>query len=149
MLVFYALCCAFSQVAEWKALFGFYEEHQTADVLPQLPVSLNVSRTATESRSMDLTGMPISWNTMWSKLAGRFSRPHHTRTSAYAAGSNNGEGVGSGADFAARTERTSAAEGAARPSTAEPELPLPPLNNVMIINHPPSARQAGKAQHQT
>eukprot|EP00965_Chrysotila_dentata_P206570 6183608-Pleurochrysis_carterae.AAC.5 len=47
------------QLAEWKArLFAFHAEHPTSNVLPRLPVDLNVS-TNTAERTMKLAGMPI------------------------------------------------------------------------------------------
>eukprot|EP00965_Chrysotila_dentata_P236213 6201190-Pleurochrysis_carterae.AAC.1 len=64
------------QVAEWRALFDFHEKYQTADDLPHMPIALS----AEDGRSLLMTGMPIAWDALWSKLSGRFARPHHQNT---------------------------------------------------------------------
>eukprot|EP00965_Chrysotila_dentata_P104084 3437255-Pleurochrysis_carterae.AAC.1 len=47
-------------------------EHESSDILPRVPIVLPISA----ERSMTMTGMPIDWAQLWSKLAGRFPRPH-------------------------------------------------------------------------
>eukprot|EP00965_Chrysotila_dentata_P117490 3882786-Pleurochrysis_carterae.AAC.1 len=128
-------------IAEWRALFAFHAEHPTADSLPPMPIALNVS-TATEARSMNLTGMPISWSQLWSKLAGRFPRPHHNRVEASAGSALTTSG--SGADSLARSERMVAQNGEV--AGTEPELPLELINNVTGINYSAGARQVARSQ---
>eukprot|EP00965_Chrysotila_dentata_P072105 2382107-Pleurochrysis_carterae.AAC.1 len=53
-------CARAAQIAEWKALFAVHAAHATADSLPPMPHSLDVS-TANGAREMVMTGMPIPW----------------------------------------------------------------------------------------
>eukprot|EP00965_Chrysotila_dentata_P082749 2730385-Pleurochrysis_carterae.AAC.1 len=61
------------QVAEWKPLFKFHADYETADSVPPTPINLHIN----DNKTHTMHGMPIPWNTLWSKLAGRFPRPHH------------------------------------------------------------------------
>ena len=61
-----------AQVEEWDALFDFHLRYRTPESLPMAP---HVLTTATTSRSIQLHGMPIPWDDMWSTLR-RLPRPH-------------------------------------------------------------------------
>jgi hypothetical protein len=61
-----------AQVEEWDALFDFHLRYRSPESLPMAP---HVLTTATTSRSIQLHGMPIPWNDMWSTLR-RLPRPH-------------------------------------------------------------------------
>eukprot|EP00965_Chrysotila_dentata_P131957 4362435-Pleurochrysis_carterae.AAC.2 len=130
------LCGSFvPQLNEWKALFKFHAEHETADSLPTLPVDL-MDGEAPGSDAFKLTGMPIAWKELWLKLAGRFPRPHHAAA----------EGIMADA----RPQGSSAADDVARnagASAATPQLPLPLHNSVTGINYQPAARQQAGTQH--
>eukprot|EP00965_Chrysotila_dentata_P253110 6211068-Pleurochrysis_carterae.AAC.1 len=126
--------CSAEQLAEWKALFSFHEEHKTADSLPALPTSLTTE--AMGDSSFTLTGMPIEWKELWSKLAGRFPRPHHTAATS-------GE-QGTGAPASAAQHSSGAADVSQNTSTLRPaavQLPLPLHNSVTGLNYQPAVRQ--------
>eukprot|EP00965_Chrysotila_dentata_P054977 1825020-Pleurochrysis_carterae.AAC.4 len=59
----------------WRALFNFHEAHPTADSMPFSPRVLPVGE-GDGGHSMTLTGLPIAWSELWSKLRGRFARSH-------------------------------------------------------------------------
>eukprot|EP00965_Chrysotila_dentata_P173966 5742962-Pleurochrysis_carterae.AAC.1 len=84
-----------------------------------------------------MTGMPVSWLVSWSemcgKLVGRFPRPHRMLAPAGvpAAAVNS-----SSAEVVQRNKRVSSL----------PARPLPLVNNVTGLNHPPAQRAAARAQ---
>eukprot|EP00965_Chrysotila_dentata_P257123 6212775-Pleurochrysis_carterae.AAC.1 len=93
---------------------------------------------------MEMRGMPIRWDELWSKLAGRLPRPHHQSTApCIAQGTQVG---GTGADSLTRTERATTA--AAPSATTQHEQPLALINNVTGINYPTNVRQAARTQQQ-
>eukprot|EP00965_Chrysotila_dentata_P056744 1882714-Pleurochrysis_carterae.AAC.2 len=62
-----------NEKAEREALFDFHETHQHVDSLPSLPHTIHTR----DHREFKLNGMPVPWDQLWAKLAGRFPRPHH------------------------------------------------------------------------
>eukprot|EP00965_Chrysotila_dentata_P233557 6199661-Pleurochrysis_carterae.AAC.1 len=72
-----------------------------------------------------MKGMPADWGTVWSKLEGRFSRPHH-RASA----------------VAESTQHPAAVDGANNTAQHPPLQPAQaPTNSVTGLNYLPAARQ--------
>ena len=63
---------------QWRALHAFHLQHPTSDSLPLLPITISAPRDAAETdQSWTMNhGMPVVWDSMWSKLAWRFNRPH-------------------------------------------------------------------------
>eukprot|EP00965_Chrysotila_dentata_P082660 2727783-Pleurochrysis_carterae.AAC.2 len=102
-------------MAEWKALFTFHAEFNTADSVPELPATL------------EMPGYEGGQDR-------RFPRPHHTRTSQLSSAPQH-ESSG-----AADVRRNDAAH-----NTASQALPLPVHNSITGINYQPSARQHASA----
>eukprot|EP00965_Chrysotila_dentata_P250115 6209261-Pleurochrysis_carterae.AAC.2 len=120
------------QVSAWQALFNFHESHKTADSVPFSPRTI-AAGTGNDAAKLTLTGLPVAWNELWSKLH-RFPRPHLSSASE-AVNSD----AGAGADSLRRTVTNNTAPG-------NTPLPLPLLNSVTGINHAPGARKAAKAR---
>ena len=61
-----------AEMAEWRALFNFWEEHTTPESLPPSPHTIQMD----DGRNHTMEGPP-SWEELWRVLR-RFERPHHT-----------------------------------------------------------------------
>ena len=60
-----------AEMAEWRALFDFWEQHPTPESLPASPHTIQMD----DGRSYKMIGPP-AWAELWRVLR-RFPRPHH------------------------------------------------------------------------
>eukprot|EP00965_Chrysotila_dentata_P126725 4191005-Pleurochrysis_carterae.AAC.1 len=63
---------------QWRSLHTFHTTFTTADTFPAMPISLAppAGEAETIKTWTTATGMPVSWEAAWQKLAFRFPRPH-------------------------------------------------------------------------
>jgi len=114
-----------AQVEEWEALFDFHLRYRTPESLPMAP---HVLTTATTSRSIQLHGMPIPWDDMWSTLR-RLPRPHLD------------------ANTSASLPVPDLPAAASTSSAIQKDLPLE--NSVTGTNHPKKAREKAAEAYRT
>eukprot|EP00965_Chrysotila_dentata_P047940 1590334-Pleurochrysis_carterae.AAC.1 len=124
------------QVSEWDALFSCHTKYQTADSVPFTPIPLHANDRCTHT----MHGMPVACETLWSKLAGRFPRPHHTPADSSTHASSDGGCVSVAASAGGVDCLVDRSE-----SAVALELLLPLVNNMTGLNHRPAERARAKS----
>jgi hypothetical protein len=117
------------QESEWRALFSFHEEHQTADSVPKTPAMLTID----DGRAHTLRGAPMRWRSeVWSTL--------HRHAVACGRRTDDG-GV---AAHESSSMGASARDNAVRTAGRMPPPPLAVINGVTGIDAPRRDRSAAQ-----